>query len=234
MGNELTLGLRGALGEFAASLTRFLPRLLAALIILVLGWLIAALLRRVTRRLLSWLRFDLLVERAGGGDVLKRAGFGPPEAVVATAAYWLTWILVLLAAMTALDVAGAQSLAADLIRFLPSLAVALLVLVIGFALSGVAWRVALLAAVNAQLHSARLLAGLVRGLVLVASVAMAFEQIKIGRGVVHTAFAITFGAVMLALAIAFGLGGRHTARRFLEERLLAREKKPDEDEASHL
>jgi hypothetical protein len=110
--------------------------------------------------------------------------------------------------------------------------VALLVLGIGVALSSLAWRVALLAAVNARFYSAKLVAGCARALVLVISVAMAFGQLGIGSGVLHTAFAIVFGALMLAAAIAFGLGGRHAARRFLEERLLARTKK--EDDASHL
>jgi hypothetical protein len=206
--------------------------LLAALLILVIGWLGATLLRAVTRRVFSWVRFDRAVERAGGGELLKRAGMGPPHALIGTAVYWLTWIAVLLAALKTLGVSGTETLLTDFVRFLPSVAVALVVFVIGFALASLAWRIALLAAVNARFHSAKLLAGGVRVLVLVGSIAMAFEQLDIGRGVLHTAFAIVFGALMLALAIAFGLGGRHAARRFVEERLLARGKK--EDDASHL
>jgi hypothetical protein len=231
-GNELLQRLRTTLVEFGSSLLQFLPRLLAALLILVIGWLCATLLRAVTRRVLSWARFDQIMERAGGGELLKRAGLGRPHVLVGTAAYWLTWIAVLLAAMKVLGISGAENLVADFVRLLPSVAVALVVFIIGFALASVAWRVALLAAVNARLHSAKLLAAVVRGLVLVASLAMAFEQLNIGRGVLHTTFAIVFGALMLAVAIAFGLGGRHAARRFLEERLLARGKK--DDDASHL
>lgn len=232
MGNDLIVHLRAELVEFTSSLVRFLPHVLGALLILVLGWLTALLLRALARRMLSWLQFDRLVERAGGGDLLKRAGFGLPHAVVARAVYWLTWIAVLLAAMSALDIAGADVLISDFVRLLPNLAVALTVLIIGFAFSALSWQLTVLAAVNARLHSAKVLATLVRVLVLAASVAMAFEQLGIGRGVLHTAFAIVFGAVMLAMAIAFGFGGRHAARRFLEEDLLARGKK--DERASHL
>jgi hypothetical protein len=232
MGKDLLHGLRTLLLEFGSSLLQFLPRLLAALLILVFGWLCATLLRAMTRRALSWARFDRIMERAGGGDLLKRTGLGRPHALVGTAVYWLTWVAILLAAMKVLRISGTETLVADFVRLLPSVGVAFVVFIIGFALASVAWRVALLAAVNARLNSAKLLAAVVRGLVLVASFAMAFEQLNIGRGVLHTTFAIVFGALMLAVAIAFGLGGRHAARRFVEERLLASGKK--DDDASHL
>jgi hypothetical protein len=62
---------------------------------------------------------------------------------------------------------------------------------------------------------------------------MALEQLGLGKGVVHTAFAITFGSIMLACSIAFGFGGRHVARKLVERHLLAAEEK-DEDGRSHL
>jgi hypothetical protein len=140
----------------------------------------------------------------------------------------------LLIAFQALGLSGMELLVADFVRFVPRLGAAILVLVIGFLVSGLAWRASLLAAVSAGMQGSKLLGMLVRSLVIVATVAMALEQIEIGRGVMHTAFALVFGAVMLATAIAFGLGGRHLARRFLEDRLLARDRADDDNEASHM
>lgn len=232
MAKELTLQLSRALDQFVTALARFLPRVLAALILLILGWLLAALLRTITRRVLGWVRFDQLVERLAGNEFVKHSRIGPPHVILGTIVYWLTWAAVLLASLSALNISGTEALVADFVHFVPSFALGALVLVAGFAISTLVWRVALLAAVNARLHSAKLLAALVRALVLVASAAMAFGQLGVDSGVLHTAFAITFGAVMLGLAIAFGLGGRHAARRFLEDRLLARGKQ--DDETSHI
>ena len=224
MGNEIVVTLRTALARFAESLAHFLPRILAAFALFVLGFLLAALMRAVSRRLLSWVRFDHLVERVGAAQLLTKVGAKAPHHLVGSAVYWLTWVAVALAMLQALGVTGTDLLIVEFVRFLPSLAAALLLLLLGFLLSSLAWRASLLAAVNAGMHSAKLVGVLVRTLILAGAVAMAFEQVGVGRGVMHTIFATVFGAIMLAAAIAFGLGGRHAARRYLEEKLLARGK----------
>jgi hypothetical protein len=234
MGHEISVTLQSALSQFAESLARFLPRLLAALAILVLGWLLSATLRGVTRRVLSWIRFDQLVDRIGVGAVIRKLIGKPPHMAMGSAVYWLSWIAILLAALQALGVSGTEALVQDFVRFLPRLAAAVLILLVGLLVSTLAWRASLLAAVGAGMHAAKLLGTMARFLVMVATVTMALEQIDVGRGVMHTAFAIAFGGIVLAMAIAFGLGGRHAARRFLEEKLLARDLEKDDERASHL
>ena len=117
-------------------------------------------------------------------------------------------------------IAGVDLLLADLVRYVPRILDSILVLLLGFAVrSGLAGD----AARRGQRPGpfGQVLGTGLRVLVLVATAAIALDQLGIGSGVVHTAFAIAFGAVMLAFAIAFGLGGRHAARRFIEQRLLA-------------
>jgi hypothetical protein len=232
MGNEIILTMRAVFETFARSLVNFLPRALAASALLIAGWLLASLLRLVTRRLLGWLKFDRLLERMDAGQTLRQVNLSP-QRLVGSTIYWLTWAAVATAAVETLGIAGAEPLLADFVRFLPHVLAAVAVLVIGFLLSSLAWRAAMLAAVNAGLRSAKLVGALARGLVLVATAAMSLEQLGLGRGVMLAAFAITFGAVMLALAIAFGLGGRHAARRVLEERILGTERH-HEDTEPHL
>ena len=185
-------------------------------------------------RILRWLRFDQVIERVGAGALLRKLSAAPAHATVATAVYWLTWTAVGLAALKALGVSGTDLVVSDFVRFLPRLVTAVLILIVGFLLSSLAWRASLLAAVGAGMHAAKLIGAFVRLLVIVAAMAMALEQIDVGHGVMHTAFAIVFGGVMLAAAIAMGLGGRHAARRFLEETLLARGKDVDRDGGSHM
>jgi hypothetical protein len=233
MAEEFLVTLQAALRTFADALGRFLPKALSALALFVLGWLLASLLRVVVRKLLDWLRFEALLERLGATAVLEKVGAPAPHRVVAALVYWLTWAAVGLAMLEAVGVSGANLLVADFFRFLPRLAAAITILVVGFVFSTLAWRASILTAVNYRLQAAKLLGALVRVLVLIATLAMAFEQIDLGEGVLHTAFAITFGSVMFAAAIAFGLGGRHSARRYLEDKLLARGK-DDDNGQSHL
>jgi hypothetical protein len=234
MGNSMIDQLSAVLSQFWTLLIAFLPRILAALAILLAGLILAAALRGISGRVLRWIKFDQVLERAGAGAFLRKLSPTPPHTTVAKAVYWLTWIAVMLAALQALGVSGTDILVADFMRFLPRLAAAVLVLVVGFLLSGLAWRASLLAAVSAGMHAAKLLGSLARVLVVVATIAMALEQIDVGHGVMHTAFAIVFGGVMLAAAIAFGLGGRYAARRFLDETLLTRNKNVDRDGGPHM
>jgi uncharacterized protein YneF (UPF0154 family) len=117
--------------------------------------------------------------------------------------------------------------------FVPRLLLAVVILVIGFVVANFAWRATLLAAVNARIPSPRLLSGGVRWLILILAGAMALEQIAVARTVVLTAFAIAFGGLSLAVAIAFGIGGRGIAKRILEHQF-PEQPRSSADEISHL
>jgi hypothetical protein len=126
-----------------------------------------------------------------------------------------------------------EQMTSEFVHFVPRLFVALVILAAGFVLANFAWRATLLTAVNANIPSARVLSGGARFLVLLLAVAMALEQLGIAQHVVVTAFAIAFGAVMLGLAIAFGIGGGGVARRIVEEHFPEKPKTKD-DHVSHL
>jgi hypothetical protein len=156
--------------------------------------------------------------------------------LVGSVVFWVLWLTFLFAGLQALGFDAAHQLAADLMRIIPRLAVAIVVILAGYAVSNFLWRAVLLWAANARLQQARLLGGMVRWVVLAAAFAMALEQLQIGEQVIHTAFAMAIGAVAFGSALAFGLGGRHLARRYLEERLLSRSDDAPRDErgAPHL
>jgi small-conductance mechanosensitive channel len=236
MTHEILTALEAYLSDAGRALARFLPRLLAALLMLLVGFLVAFVLRAITRLGLRWLRFNALMERTGARQFMQRAQLGEPDHLVASLVFWLTWFVLVLTAMRTLGVAAVDALAHDVVRYLPKLVSAVLIIVLGVFLSTVAWRAALLAAVNARIPAPKTIGVLVRALTLVAVLAMALEQLAIGRQVVLTAFAISFGAIMLALAIAFGFGGRHLARRYLEQRVRGDEREPrkSREEPSHL
>jgi small-conductance mechanosensitive channel len=107
------------------------------------------------------------------------------------------------------------------------------ILAVGLVLANVAWRIVLLAAVNAGWPSARLVGGAVHFLMVTTAAAMALDQVGLARPIVLAAFAIAFGALMLALAIALSTAAGPIVRRLLEERLAARDR-PRPDGSSHL
>jgi hypothetical protein len=222
-----------AWANFLQSLALYLPRVLATLSIVIVGGVIAALLRVLTRWLLRWTRFDALSERVGLAPVLKSADFPPASVLAGTVVFWLVFLGFLVSGIEVLGLAALQGLVAGFGAFVPRLVVALAILAVGLVVANFAWRATLLAAVNARMASPRLLSNAVRALVLLLVVAMALEQLAVAQTVVLTAFAIAFGAVMAALAIAFGVGGGSLARRFLEQQFPERPP-ADPDQVSHL
>jgi hypothetical protein len=218
--------------KFLELAAQFLPRLLAMLVIVVAGWFFAYVTRAIVRRLLRIKRLAALFEKSGTAELLRRADAPLPDALLSGAVFWLVWFGFLLAGLHALGFAGTEPLVADLVRFVPKLFVAAIILVAGIGISNFLWRATLVAAVNARLPAARLLGALVRVLAFAATVATALEQLDVASQVVRMTFTITFGAVMLAGAIAFGFGGRGLARRFLEEKL--RRDEPPKDEPPHV
>lgn len=115
--------------------------------------------------------------------------------------------------------------------YLPNVFVAIIIVILGYMLGNFFGRAALIASVNAGVQLSRLVGRFVRYLILILATLIALEQLGIGKETVLLAFAILFSGLVLALAIAFGLGGRDLAREFLEKRLKER---PAEDDIQHL
>jgi hypothetical protein len=230
---EIANALTHAWAKVAGGVVPFLPRLIAALLLVVAGWLLAALARTVVRRVLGWVGFHRLAERAGATELLAAAEMPRADALLAGLAFWGVWLWFLVAAIEALQVPSLRVVVDGLVVFMPRLLLSLVILALGFLLANLLWRGALLAAVNARMPSARLVAGGLRLLVIAIASAMALDHLGLARGVVLTAFAITFGAVMLGLALAFGLGGRALAQRMLDEQFAPRPRGED-DAARHL
>jgi hypothetical protein len=233
MAEAIINALRETGTTYLAAVRAFLPRVLATLSIVLVGWLIAVVLRVVTRRVLGLLRFNALAQRTGAADVLRKADLPPADVLAGSVVFWLVFVGFLLSSLDALGFRGMEGLLAEFIRFIPRILVAVVILVLGLLAANFAWRATLLAAVNANLPSARLLSGGVRLMIVAMVVAMALEQIAVARTVVLTAFAISFGAIMLAVAVAVGIGAGPTARRIIEEHFKRRDDAAG-DGGSHL
>ena len=219
--------------EMARRLALVAPRLLALLMLILVGCIVAAIVRRVTVRILRSADFDGRCRRWGLTASLARGGIKqPPTELVGRAIFWTLFLVALLMGIEALEMPATAGLVAVLLRFLPNLIVAALVMVAGWVLANFLAQAALIGAVNAQVAGAPLIAGAVRWLVLVFAGGAALTQLGIAREMVLLAFGIAFGGTVLALALAFGLGGKELAREILESRL--RKQDEERDRLDHL
>lgn len=235
MNGSFTERLVHALEAFFEVVMRFLPGLLVGALLVVLGLGVAWLLRVVVRRLLVVARFDRLCGSLGISRILDHAEIrATPSSLVAGLVFWVVLASFFMAALSALEVQAVRQLTASFFLYLPRFFAALLILLVGLLFANFLSRAALLAAVNANVPSPRGISLVVKLLVAILSFAMALEQLEIAKSIVLAAFVITFGAVMLGLAIAFGVGGKDVARRVLEKRFEREEQGAREDELSHV
>jgi hypothetical protein len=218
--------------NFVDAIQLFLPRVATTIAIVLAGWIIAAILRTLVRRILGGLGFNAMCDRAGITAMLKTADLPAPNVLAASIVFWIVWIGFLLSGVDVLGFAVLEGMVASFVLFVPRLLVALAIVIVGLLTANFVWRATLLAAVNARVASPRLLAAAVRTLIQILAGAMALDHLAVARTIVLTAFAISFGAVMLGLAIAFGIGGGGVARRMIDKHFPAGS--PDEPDVSHL
>jgi hypothetical protein len=222
-----------AFRDTSMRLALLLPKLLALVTFLVLGVAAGWLVKFLLLRLLSAVRFDAFCERMGLWPALTRAGVPQRTSqVIGRLSFWMVFLLFALMGIDALGLPATANLMSLFLWFLPNVVAAAFLLLFGAMLANFMAEAALISAVNAQLREARIIANLVRWGIWLLTAAMVLTQLGIAKDIVVAAFSITFGGIVLALAISLGLGGRHIAREGLERRL--RKKKTEEDELTHI
>jgi hypothetical protein len=214
------------------SVAEFLPGLLALILLLVAALVAAMLARAIVQRVLGGVDFDRRAQHWGLGILAAGSPARSPSTFVARGAYWTILVFGLLLALTALDAAMPSQFALSVFEYTPHLLAALIILIVGSVLAQFLSRAALIGAVNMQIHTARLLSLAVKWLVLVVAAAMALEQLRIGRQILLLAFGILFGGIVLATALAIGLGAKDAVGHAIERQLRA--PRDDENRLDHV
>ena len=196
----------------------YLPVLLGALIILIVGWVVARAVRRIVDGLLKVVRFDALADKAGISQVLEKGDLKiSAREVVSSLVYWLIMIMVLVMTVDALGLPKASDVLASLFAYVPNVIAALLVLVVAMFLASFVSGIVHTAASNANLPKPEIFAGVSRWAIIIFAATISLGELGIATLLVTTTFNIILGGVCLALALAFGLGGKDAAARYLEE-----------------
>lgn len=222
------------LHELLDKFVAFVPNLLAMLVILLIGLITARIARLVLVKSLTALHFDSWSDRMGFTKLMRKGDlWSKPTSVLGAIAFWLLVFITLLLALNALQIPAMNQLVRVVLAYIPQLFSAVLILTIGYVFAGFISRTVLIAAANSGFHYAKLLAKAAHTLLIVLIVAMVMEQLQIAPTVVLAAFSIVFGGIVIALAIAFGVGGINAARKIIEEELNARPE-PQQDKIDPL
>ncbi len=195
----------------------FLPHLLWALLILVVGWAVARLLRRGATEFLKIIRLNMIAEKAGIEAVLQKGGTHLTTiTLIAGILYWFVIFVTALAALNMLGMGVADELFRKAMLYVPNVVVAVLVLVLGSFVAKVVGSIFYTYLNNIGFGSAKILAVTAKYGILVFAVFIALEHLAIGGAILTSAFQLAFGAVCLAAAIAFGFGGKEVASKVLD------------------
>ena len=202
--------------SFAQLFGDILPALIGALVMLFAGYLLAKVLEKLVERFLRRIRLNRMLERGGVMQAVERSGSHlNPTRVLANLVFWLVMFAVILIAATTLGFESLANVFSELVSYIPSVIAAIVIILVGIVLGGFVG--GLISASAGALHGGRALARVGRGGVILLAIFMALQELGIATDIVTTAFAILFGAIALAMALAFGLGNRELAGQVTRE-----------------
>ena len=202
---------------FMVEVGQFFPKLLVATIILVAGWLVAKLVRVALAKGLRIINFNVLADRAGMDDFLKQGDIKTDTVgILALLAYWLVILLALMMAFNSLGLTYVTDLVGRVVLFVPKVIVAVLILAVGAYFARFVSRAVTTYARNIGVEDADLLGRIAMYAIMVFVVLIALDQVNIGGDIVRQTFLIVLAGVVLALALAFGIGGQKWAGQWIE------------------
>lgn len=201
-----------SLRSFMFDLGSFLPKLLGAVAILIVGWLVAKLLHFVVVRGLKGMQFHALMESAGVDDFLKKGGVRKSTVdVLGVMVYWLVVLMTLLTTFNMLGLTALSTLFHRVAEFVPSVIVATLTLTIGLYFARFVANAVTAYTRNVGMVDADLVGRLTRWAITAFVVVLAIRQFNIPDRVFESMLLMMFGGAVLALALAFGFGGQKWA-----------------------
>ncbi len=197
-----------------------LPKLAIALTVFLLGWIFASVARKVSSVGLKWVKMENIAERAGIEQFLLKGGVRYTTSTIIS--NMVFWILLTFATLTALKFSGISdgtNLIQILYSFIPRLIVSLIVLLFGLVFASFI-RISFLAWLNnARIAKADTIAGVAYFTMIVLIISVALERLGIFGNIIVYTFLLAFGALSLAMGIAFGLGARRHAKQILDKLL---------------
>lgn len=226
--SEWREALTGSLTQAGTTIVAFLPNLLAALVITAVGWLISRLIQSIARRLLARLGVDRLSDRLKLAEPLERAGIeSSPSVILGRLVFWVFMLTFILSAIEALRLDAVADTVNQLIRFLPNVIAATLILLVGLLLGRVLQNVIRSGAAVTNVAQAPYVAAAANAVVVLVVVVLALEQLGIETTVLVQVLTVLVGVVGLTMGLAFALGSRVVIGHILAGHYLRQRVGPD-------
>lgn len=206
-----------SLQDLYLSVTSYLPNLFAAIVVLIVGLLVASSLGQLVAKLVELTRVDKLVEKLGINDTFKAFGKVRVSRIIG----WLVkWFLILVVLMAVADILGLTQIIEflrEVANFLPNVVIAIVILLIGFIGGNFVYEITYRSVKAAKMHGPRFLGNLAKWSLVVFALLASLIQLNIAKSLVETLFTGLIGMLALAGGIAFGLGGKDEAAKWLAD-----------------
>ena len=204
--------------EMLSRVAVFLPTLIGVLVILIVGWIIAGILKSMVVKVLKLIQLDTASEKSGLGDVLRRGGIKQTVAeLIGVLIYWLVMLLVFMTALNALGMTVAAALLDKVILYIPNVIAAIFIMALGIFFASMIGTIVRTASGNAGISQAKFLGQLTQVVIMVFTVVVTLEQLNIAATVLTFALNIILGSIGLAMALAVGIGSKDIAGKLMQE-----------------
>ena len=201
-----------------AQIGKFLLDGLLVIIILIIGWIISRVIKTIVTKGLRTVKLDELSGSIGLNELLDKGGITYSlSELMGVICYWLAILVSFMVAINAVGLTIAADLLNKIVLYIPNVIAAIFILTLGMFVATILRNIVITAANNAGLSQTRLLSKVVEVIVIAFSIFVALEQLKIGIRITELTLSIILGAVGLGLALAFGLGCKDIAGKFVNE-----------------
>ena len=192
----------------------FLPMLVIVIVILIVGWMMAALVQKIATRFLKLVRLDSVSEKIGIANILTKGDINYTlSEIIGVLMYWLIMLVVILAAVNTLQLTVAAELLNQVILYIPSVIASVFILVLGIFFSNVVATTVRTTAANAGVTQARTLGQFTQVIIVMFTIIQSLHQLKIDTSLIELLIKAVLAAVALGIGIAIGLGCKDIAGR---------------------
>lgn len=216
--NWMTVVVADPVKAMLIKICSYIPTLLGAIVILIIGWMIAKLLESVTVRILKTVRLDVASDKAGLSNILAQGDIKLTlSELLGVLVYWLVVLVVIATALNALNLIIAADIISKLVGYVPNIIGAIFVLVLGSFLANFVATIVRTSASNAGIKNAKLLSKVTQVVLVIFAIIIAIEQLNVATALLALAVNVILASIGIGIALAFGLGCKDIAGKFVSD-----------------
>jgi hypothetical protein len=199
-------------------IARAIPQIIGALLVLVIGWIIAKLLKKLFVNFLKIIKFNYLTEKSGIEKFLKDGGVKiNANDLLGSLVYWIIMLIVIMAALNTMQLTSAKDLFNEIILYIPNIIVAIIVLLLGIYIAKFVSQAIRVTLKNMNDTTVNVIEKIAYYAIVVLTIFIVLSQLNIAENILNIAFFSLFGALCLAFGLAFGLGGKDFAADLIKK-----------------